>query len=93
MAAHDEESFFEVTSASGDVFRARSVIMSIGPGGLPNVPSLLNEGKPGVVDGPGWCHTAAFLKEGYEFPPKEEIGLRRRLEEKKGGTLLVIGGG
>lgn len=90
----DDEPFFEIVLTSGLVHRARAVVLSIGPGGIPRVPDFLSVASTSppdrhstpssfsprtVVSGPGWCHTSALLADDFVFPT--------------GRTMLVIGGG
>ncbi|CDZ97753.1 hypothetical protein [Phaffia rhodozyma] len=89
----DSDSYFTIESGDGQVFHSKAVIMSIGPGGIPNVPDYLSGGRSGMIDGEGWCHTAAFLKPGRTLLPKEDVRLTEKITSGKGGTLLVIGGG
>lgn len=91
-AAFDEPHFV-IKTADGRVFYSRAVVMAIGPGGIPNVPATLRDpAARTVVDGPGWCHTAAFLRPGFTFPPKHEFALQQRMTDGS-GTVVVIGGG
>jgi len=98
-AADDDEStdfdepHFVIETVDGRMFYSRAVVMAIGPGGIPNVPAFLREpSQRTVVDGPGWCHTAAFLRPGFSFPPKHETALHERLMDGT-GTVVVVGGG
>lgn len=89
-----DEPHFLIKTLDGRTFRSRAVIMAIGPGAIPNVPSYLREpAARTIVDGPGWCHTAAFLQPGFQFPPKQEVALRQRLADKAPATVIIIGGG
>lgn len=95
-ASDDEfdEPHFAIVTADGRKFKARAVLMSIGPGCIPNVPSYLRDPAARTVfNGQGWCHTAAFLQPSFQFPPRNELALQQRLSEGERPTVVIIGGG
>jgi hypothetical protein len=89
-----DEPHFAIATADGRKFKARAVLMSIGPGGIPNVPSYLRDpAARTVLNGQGWCHTAAFLQPSFQFPPRNELALQKRICEGERPTVVIIGGG
>lgn len=88
-----DEPHFVIKTLDGRTFYSRAIVMAIGPGGIPNVPVLLRDPtQRTVVNGSGWCHTAAFLRPDFSFPPKHETALSERMAGGT-GTIVVIGGG
>jgi hypothetical protein len=68
---------------------ARVVVFAIGTGAQPSIPAILQADK-GKLQGPGWCHSGAFARRDFQFPPP---ALQESIASQKPMRMLVIGGG
>ncbi|KAI5481763.1 FAD binding domain protein [Pseudohyphozyma bogoriensis] len=92
------EDGFTITSVAPDgttsTCGAKSVVFAVGATSTPNFPPVvkeaLGERDEWQLEGRGWCHSAAFATEGFEFPSGE---LGRRIAEGRQTSMVVVGGG
>ncbi|KAK0551669.1 hypothetical protein OC861_005652 [Tilletia horrida] len=98
-----------IRTADDCIIAAGTVVSAVGPGGVPNVPAVLKEadrrragastaGSSDDFHGPGWCHSAAFARLGFQFPPAQLKLKQKSAGEDAAGTgggktCVVIGGG
>ena len=69
----------------------RAVVLAIGATNAPNVPPVIRAaGGAGEEEGDGWCHSSAFGRAEFRFPPRS---VRESIKQKKITSMLVIGGG
>ena len=79
------------TDGSKSILASRAVVLAIGSSSAPNVPEVIRAASgAGEEEGEGWCHSSAFGREEYRFPPR---AIREAIKAKKVTSMLIIGGG
>ena len=83
----------EIVAEDGSklIIGSRAVVLAIGASSAPNVPEVIG-GVAGMKEeeGEGWCHSSAFGREEFRFPPR---AVREAIKAKELTSMLVIGGG